>query len=266
MVNSDAYLGTFNESGKSTLKTKFPGVETRNEQLVSMSNTEARAFISEVTDFFSLAAQVVIDSMPDDRYLPKAQLDALYRTFTETANGLLAGKTNFDALVSSADTTDKTYDTQLNQLQSQINSAELGIRAIDDQIRSLNNTRNLQSQQVKMQLLGSEQSLAILQNNLRGEVLIAPFNGVVRSVNVQLSNKVQPGALVCQITPTDTASVKVQIFSSSQIELGSDIALYDNDGNLISVGPIMLELPFKDPLTQNYMYEYYDNSFATLKE
>ncbi|MBP6910014.1 HlyD family secretion protein [Patescibacteria group bacterium] len=87
---------------------------------------------------------------------------------------------------------------------------------------------------MKAQLLNNEQSLAILQNNLRGEVITAPFNGMVRSVNVQLSNKVQPGTLICQITPTDTASVKVQIFSSRHIELGTDVSLYDNEGNLIS--------------------------------
>lgn len=134
---SDAYLGTFNETGKSTLKSKFPSIKDRNEQLVNMNNETAVVFISEVTDFFSLAAQVIIDSMPDDRYLPKTQLDALYRTFTDTANGLLTAKTNFDTLLSSNNTTDNSYDTQINQLQSQINSVELSARAIDDQIRSL---------------------------------------------------------------------------------------------------------------------------------
>lgn len=128
-----------------------------------MSDSDATQFMTEATDFFSLAAQVIVDSIADDDYLPKVKLDTLYKTFTDTANALLSAKTTFDSLIASAATTKITYDTQINnaqsnldslksnkstisdinidnqinQLKSQINSTQLSLRSIDDQIKSV---------------------------------------------------------------------------------------------------------------------------------
>lgn len=147
VIQSDAYLGAMNRSGKDKLKTDFLAIKERNELFATMSNTDARKYIADATDFFSLAAQVIVDSIADADHLPKSQLDLLYKTFTENANALLSAKSTFDTLLTSSNTSDLTYDTQINQLESQIKATELSIKNINDQIASITNTRNLQTQQ-----------------------------------------------------------------------------------------------------------------------
>lgn len=147
VFHADAYLGSLNPSGKEDLKSRFPALKIRTEQISSMNSAEAQSFIADATDFFSLAAQVINDSLADDDYLPKSKLDSLYRSFTDTANGLLSAKATFDSLVTNKGSSSLTYDTQINQLQSQIQSTELTISSLTDQIRSLENTRKLQTQQ-----------------------------------------------------------------------------------------------------------------------
>ncbi len=266
------------------MKIKFPGIKERNAKFTTMSNEDARQFMTDATDFFSLAAQVMADSIADADYLPQAKLDSLYATFTNTANALLTTKTNFDNLIASYDTIKTTYDTQKSSAQtnldslksnktaisditldSQINALELSVRAVQDQIKSLGNNKNLQTQQAQSQLLNNQQSLELLQNSLQGETLYSPFDGIVKSVNVQMSNKVTAGALVCQITPTEVESVKIQIFSSDKIPYGTDIYFYDQKDVLIASGVVTLELPYRDSLTQNYIYEFSDPSLD-LKE
>lgn len=65
---------------------------------------------------------------------------------------------------------------------------------------------------------------------------------------------------MCQITPTKVASTKIQIFSSRQIPYATHVLFYNDANTLVTSGNITLELPYKDALTQNYIYEFSNNS------
>ena len=108
----------------------------------------------------------------------------------------------------------------------------------------------------------NQQSLSLLQNNLQGETLVAPFDGIVRSVNAQLSNKVNAGSLICQISPLQADGLKIQLFSSSEIPLGTPALFYDNNNTFLGSGLIAYQLPYQYSLTQNYIYELTNPVFA----
>lgn len=287
-VNRNIYLGAKDLNNKGIIITRYSDIATRADNLLNMSNSDAARFMNDAVNFFSLAAQVVGNSLQDGTYLPKAQIDARYKAFTDTANGLLSAKTAFDSLISSYDITKTNYNTQItttqnnlnslinnkapantltlqtqiNQLQSQLASAQLSLRNAQDAVNGFGNTQVLQTQQIKGQLLNTQQSLSMLSNSLKGEKLYAPVDGVIRSVNVQLSNRVQAGALVCQISPAGANTLKIQIFTSTPLSDETVVYFYDQKNTLLGTGNYLLELPYRDSMTQNYIYELISFPFA----
>lgn len=280
-TNRNIYLGANDPSAKSEVVTRYNDMVARADRLLSMSSVEAAIFMSDAVTFFSLTAQVVGNSLPDGTYLPQTQIDAWYKAFTDTANGLLSAKTAYDNLLSSYDITKTNYNTQItttqnnlnsliankgpannltlqtqiNQLQSQLASAQLSLRSTQDALNGFGNTQLIQTQQAKGQLLSTQQSLATLSNSLKGEKLYAPVDGIVRSVNVQLSNRVTAGALVCQISPAGADTLKIQVYSSSLLSDETVVFFYDQNNTLLGTGNYLLKMPYKDLLTQNYIYE-----------
>lgn len=68
---------------------------------------------------------------------------------------------------------------------------------------------------------------------------------------------------MCQIVPSRIESVKIQIFSAAQIPYGTVVYFYDDQYTLIASGALTLELPYKDALTQNYIYEFSSEKIRT---
>ena len=60
--------------------------------------------------------------------------------------------------------------------------------------------------------------------------------------------------MLCQITPSDSNNRKLQFFSSQRIKKGQKIGIFSND-QFIMTAVVLYELPYKDPTTQNYIYE-----------
>ena len=280
-VNRNIYLGANDLSSKSFVVNRYSDIATRAGSLLSMTSSQAAQFMNDAVNFFSLAAAVVGNSLSDGTYLPQVQIDGRYKAFTDTANGLLNAKTAYDNLLSSYNITKTNYNTQItttqnnlqslvtnkapsnnlslqtqiNQLQSQLSNAQLSLRSTQDALNGFGNTQVLQTQQIKGQLLNTQQSLSIISNSLKGEKLYAPVDGIIRSVNVQLSNRVAAGALVCQISPVGADTLKIQLYSSTPLTDETVVFFYDQNNTLLGTGNYLLKMPYRDSLTQNYIYE-----------
>ena len=60
--------------------------------------------------------------------------------------------------------------------------------------------------------------------------------------------------MICQISPSDSAGKKIQIFSVDKINIGQIVKLLNGD-IVVGAAKIQYELPYRDPVTQNYIYE-----------
>ncbi len=278
--DSNVYLGAKDNASKSKLLAQFDTVNGLIQNLNKQSATDASYDLQIIADYFSLAARVINNSISDLRYLPQARIDALFSTFNGTANSLIAAKTNFDTtstanitirttystqitslenqIASLSNNKDKLNDiwsaTQINTLQSQINTLELSLKGFDNQLATLENSKDIQTQSTNGQLLGVEQNLAVLNNNLWGETLYSPIDGVVKTSSLIRWNKIWANVVVCSIWPKNVEGLKAQFFTSKELKLGSTIYIYDRT-TLLGTGTVDYETMYVDSQTQNKGYE-----------
>lgn len=245
--------------------------------------------IQTIVSYFTHVSDTINKSIVDNRYLTQVQIDTLYSTFTNITNWLLQAKSGLDATIAWLSTIEKTYDSQItslenqlisfdknkwemsdiamdsqiNGVQSQINSLQLAIDSSDNQLATLQNSKSIQTQQTNIQLIGLEQSYNTLKNNLWGEELVSPIAGVVKIAGVTLWNKVWPGTPVCVIGQKNTEWLKIQFFSSQDLSVGKDVSVYINE-QFVGSGKIDTKGAFVDPVTQNNSYELLKLKFSPL--
>ena len=128
------------------------------------------------------------------------------------------------------------------------------IKTIQDQIDALQNTREIQAETMNNQKLTLQQNSAIIANNLSSETLYAGMNWIVKTKLVSEWNKLNPATIICQISPSENDTLKLQVFSSFRMPLGTIVWIFAGQ-IFLWTAPIWYELPSKDIATQNYIYE-----------
>ncbi len=285
---NDVYASALPVSDKDPqLKQEIISTYTRLHNKVSdaMSASEFSDYLSDVSDLMSLAARGINATTPS-AMLPQSStswlsLDTLSTAFTTLASTFVGSKSAFDTLASSYDSVKNTYNSQIKtletntdnlndntaestklQIDNQKASLQLAQKTIANQLNSADESQTIQLMSLKNQLLTLQQNIAVLSNSLEGEVLYAGVEWVVKMRALGEDNKLAPNTLLCQITPTDASNTSIQIFSYQRLALGSKVAIADQRGQFLWIGTILYEYPYKDPATQNYIYEIPAVNFA----
>ncbi len=254
----------------------------------TMTTDEFSQYLSDISEFMSLAASSITASTPSTS-LPQASsvwssIDWLYTVYTTLATTFIGSKSAFDTIASSYDSVKNTYDTQLKsaiinsdnlenntanstalQFENQKTSLQLAQKTLTTQITSADDSKEIQLASLKNQVLTLKQNIVVLSNSLDGEVLYAGVNGIVKTRVVSEDNKVSPNTMLCQISPKDPWNLSLQIFSYQQLALWSKVGISNDQWQFLGTWVIVYEYPYKDPATQNYIYEIPVIAFA-LKE
>ncbi len=269
------------------LKQEIVSEYTRLNDHVSdtMSASEFSDYLSDMSDLMSLAARGINATTPSAT-LPQSStagisLDTLSTAFTTLASTFVGSKSAFDTLASSYDSVKNTYNSQIKtletntdnfndntaestklQIDNQKASLQLAQKTLANQLSTSDESQTIQLISLKNQLLTLQQNIAVLSNSLEGEVLYAEVEWIVKMRALGEDNKLAPNTLLCQITPTDASNTSIQIFSYQRLALGSKVAIADQRGQFLWTGTILYEYPYKDPATQNYIYEIPVVNFA----
>jgi|GEM_PF-935481 len=157
----------------------------------------------------------------------------------------MGSKSAFDTLASSYDSVKNTYNSQIKildtntdnytkntaestklQIDNQKASLQLAQKTLANQMSSTDESQAIQLTTLKNQLLTMQQNIAVLSNSLDGEILYAGVDGVVKMRALGEDNKVVPNTLLCQITPTSPGNLSLQVFSYTQLAIGSRVGIY----------------------------------------
>ena len=280
-VNDVFTASAFSVSDKNTqLKQEVLSEYSRlhNELSDTMTADQFSQYLSDMSDFMALAASSVNASTPSTS-LPQASslwvsIDWLYTTFTTLASTFVGSKSAFDTLASSYDSVKNTYATQIKsadinstnlenntakttalQLENQKASLQLAQKTLETQLTSADDNKQLQLASLKNQVLTLKQNIAVLSNSLEGEILYADVDGIVKARVVGEDNKVAPNTLLCQIMPTSPWNLSLQVFSYTQLAVGSKVGIYNDQWKFLWTWTLVYEYPYRDPATQNYIYE-----------
>lgn len=244
----------------------------------TMTADQFSHYISDVSDLMTLAASSITATTPSTS-LPQASsawlsIDGLYAVYTTLSTTLLWTKSAFDGVAASYESVKNTYNTQLQsadinttnfenntsqsttlQLENQKATMQLAQKTLQTQLSSADDTQWIQLANLRNQVLTLKQNIVVLSNSLEGEVLYAGVDGIVKMRAIGEDNKVAPNALLCQIMPTNPGNLSLQIFSYQQLPLGSKVGISNDQGQFLGTWILVYEYPYKDPATQNYIYE-----------
>jgi len=249
-----------------------------NQVSDTMTASQFSQYLSEVSDLMTLAASSITASTPSTS-LPQASsaglsIDGLYTIYTTLSTTLLWTKSAFDGLAASYDTVKNTYNTQLQsanintnnfedntakstalQLENQKANMQLAQKTLQTQLTSADTNQQIQLASLKNQVLTLKQNILVLSNSLGWEVLYAGVDGVVKMRAIGEDNKVAPNTLLCQIMPTNPGNLSLQVFSYQQLPLWSKVSISNDQSQFLGTWTLVYEYPYKDPATQNYIYE-----------
>jgi len=285
------YLGAKDVDGKSKVISQYVGIKSLIDWLMTVSWDVASENLQQIAGYFSLAAQVINNSISDARFFPQSKLDSLFTTFNTTASSVILAKTNYDTAWAANTTVRATYntqittlenqiatmtdnrtklndisnDTQINALETQINNLELSINSFDNQLASLENSKDTQTQSTNQQLLSTQQNLQQVSNTLNGETLYSPIDGIVKTSSVVVWMKFSPTSAVCTIGPKTVDWLKIQFFSTKIIQTGQIVYIYDWV-QLLGTWEVANQTIYVDPQTQNRWYEIFWLEWNLFKE
>ncbi len=250
----------------------------KNNLSDTMSASEFSQYLDDFSAFMELVARSVSATTPSTN-LPQSStmwtsIDGLYTTFTTLATTFMSSKSAFDTLASSYDSVKNTYKSQIKaldinidnsnkntakstmlQIDNQKSNLQLAQKTLQNQLSAADDSQSIQLATLRNQLLTMQQNIAVLSNALEGEVLYAWVDGIVKMRALGEDNKVAPNTLLCQITPKDSSNTSIQIFSYQRLPLGNKVAISDQWWQFLWTWIILYEYPYKDPTTQNYIYE-----------
>ncbi len=243
----------------------------------TMSSEAFSQYLNDVVDFLWLVQRGVQATTPTSQ-LPQSStawlsLDSLSSTFTTLANTFMSSKSAFDTLLASYQSLHTTYSSQLrimdinmriaqevtpvttnNQLETQRINLEWAQKTLAYQLDI--SDKNLASQlaNLKNQILTLQQNIASISYSLEDDVLYAWVEGVVKMKSVGEDNKVAPNTALCQIMPTHTWSMYINVFSYQRLPLWKRVGIINSAWVFLFTGKITYEFPYKDAVTQQYMY------------
>lgn len=145
--------------------------------------------------------------------------------------------------------------TAASQLKTQMSNLLLAQETLQRQMDAADTSKESQLAGVTNQILTLEQSMTTLSRGLEGELLYAGVDGIVKSRGIGEENKVTAGVLICQITPSTLWNLSLQIFSYQQFPLWTKVHVSDEQWKKLGVLILTYQYPYKDSVTQNYIYE-----------
>jgi len=249
-----------------------------NKISTTMTADEFSQYLLDMSDLMGLAASSINASTPSSS-LPQSSsaglsIDGLYTIYTTLASTFMGTKSAFDGIASSYDSIKNTYNNQIKtvdintdnftdntkestalQIENQKANLMLAQNTLLTQLNSTDDSQQIQLAGLRNQVLTLKQNIDVLSNSLNGEVLYAGVDGIVKMRAIGEDNKVSPNTLLCQIMPTNPWNLSLQIFSYQQLPLGSKVAISNDQGQFLGTWILVYEYPYKDPTTQNYIYE-----------
>lgn len=268
-------VGTNNISLKNKTLEQYRNLRDRYQNIEDISDDDFSTYLSHLSLMLKNAALTVVESTG-------LSIDGLYATYLGLSTSMIASKSSYDTLLASATSLEKTYENQLDTIDTNIKSLSdnkselsrigsdtqianmvLAQESVNSQLAALDNTKAIQLATLNSQLLTLKQNEAMLGNSLQGETLLAGVDGIIKTKSVVEGNKVAPSAMICQIVPDGNQSLKIQIYSYTRMPLGQAISFYRGN-ELLGNGKILYELPYKDAATQNYIYEMVGTSLPVL--
>jgi len=282
----DQYVSAGDANLRSKVTAQFNNLYSRYQNIDSISDSDFSTYLSQLSILLKNAA-LAINASTASQSLPQSasaglSIDGLYASYLGLSTSFVASKSSYDTLLASAVSLEKNYSSQLDTLDTSIESLSnnkselsrigsdtqianltLGQASVESQIASLENTKAIQLATLNSQLLTLQQNEAMLGNNLQWETLLAWISGVVKTKSVSDGNKLAPSTMICQIVPDGDKNLKIQIYSFNRMPIGQSISFYRRK-ELLGNGQIVYELPYKDAATQNYIYEMVGTSLPVL--
>lgn len=290
-INFEIYLWAKNSKLKTQVESEWKELNMKNENISTFSDEQISDILQSVDNLAQNIKQVMKDSVSSPTF-PQSVIDTYYSLFNDFWSGALSAKSGIDNLIKSKETTNNTYDTQIlnidiqinsalnsqknvqtsidniksntlwsytagvdiqkNQTESQIQSTKTSLNGIEEQIQALKSQEQIQINQLNSQLTQLNSSLNTININLTSQSIYAGTSGTVKEKSSSLWNKVASNTLLCQILP-NKSSLKLQVYSSSDLVLPVDI-VFEKDGKKYTT-QITTKLPYQDSVTQNYVYE-----------
>ncbi len=219
-------------------------------------------------------------------HLTKTQIDNFYNLFLNYGNNISSLKDWWDSIDNSIKQTNTNFDTQISSLKNQItttknnldnlktnklssvnNWTKLQLSQLDSQLKTLKtNLSNLESNKKSQilnfdnQILQINQNISALNINLQTRSIYAWVTGIIKQKNTSKWNNVWPNSPICQIIPHNK-STKIKIYSPVELNIWDKLS-FKIDNNIYEI-IIENALVYKDPMTQNYIYEsnYLDKKY-----
>ncbi len=278
------YLSAKNTSLKEKVKNEWRKLNYKFSNIKKMSDEEVNVFATQVINFLDLVKRSVKDSVSSP-FFPQSMIDWYYNQFLALQNNLIALNNNYATLLKTKKTTESNYnvqinsveaqiiniktnidnikrnkldnlvlslDTQINQLNSQIITLETNLKNIKNQINSIKQQRDIQLNNLNSQLTQIKTSIKNIQINLSPQILYSPIDWVIQKKNVSVNDKVGPTTLLCVLLQKNKWK-KLQISSYKPLNIWDDVFFEVNGKKFVT--KIKYKLPYKDPVTDNYLYE-----------
>lgn len=301
-TNFEIYLWAKNSKLKTQVESEWKELNIKNQNISTFSDEQISDILQSVDNLAQKMKQVMKDSVSSPTF-PQTVIDTYYSLFNDFWSWALSAKSGIDNLIKSKETTNNTYDTQIlnidiqinsalnsqknvqtsvdniksnklwsytagvdiqkNQTESQIQSTKTSLNGIEEQIQALKSQEQIQINQLNSQLTQLNSSLNTININLTSQSIYAGTSWTVKEKSSSLWNKVASNTLLCQILP-NKSSLKLQVYSSSDLVLPVDIA-FEIDGQKYTT-QITTKLPYQDSVTQNYVYETASEVYAWEKK
>ncbi len=278
------FLSAKNIDLLNTLKSEFFSVNNRFTDIANLSDSEISTLLGDLVQL-DIDARTAMKNSVANVYLPQTQIDSLYTMFLTYWNTLADIKNSWDSLDNSRSTTITTFDTQIASLQNQIDTTktsldnlktnkigsvdvwlDLQLSTLDSALKTLNtNLKNListkESQVLSLdnQILQVKQSIDSLNTSLSARNIYANIEWTIKQKNTSLWNNVWVNTPLCQIYP-NTESTKIKIYSPVELNVWDKLVFdFSNESYEVMIENVLV---YKDPITQNYIYEsnYLNNS------
>jgi len=284
----DQYISSRSPTLRSQVEEEYTDLKIRLDDIKNQSNMDFAEYMIDFADFLKLVAKAISSSdpstaLPFSSATPWANtIDSLYTTFINLSNTIRLNKNNLDALIMSYQSTDNNYDNQINtlnlnketldenkwrmseiQMENQISNLNLAVDSVNNQLQSIDNNKNIQLRNLQNQYLSLKQNYSIISNAIQWEILRAGVNGIIKSKNIIEWNKLSPNTPICQIVGDGGNGLRIQIYSANPIGLWQQVAFYSQN-NFLWNGVIQYQLPYKDPATQNFIYETNNGNLSVM--
>ncbi|MBP8017015.1 efflux RND transporter periplasmic adaptor subunit, partial [Candidatus Gracilibacteria bacterium] len=168
-------------------------------------------------------------------------------------------KSNNSSTLDNVSGNEAIIETQLENtiatVQSTRDNVDNALKIAQSSYDSVKAKLNASSIQSKTQLEASKTGKDIAGIQLNNTSIVAPFNGVIMSKNIEIGTLVSPGAVTFTIGNDKDLKVKMEINSTSvsNLKLGKEVKIQNNDKTFS--GTIILLSPAADSVTKLFKAE-----------